>query len=212
MKQSRKLYWKTITQLECVVADQKDRAERLYKRRDAVPKEHGFWLVDDRKRFLIGCSETVKDILIKSFIVLVVLRRSVQRVCGGHLRAITPASNTALLEKMSQRWRDDGNTVYNLRPAAREKNALSLDHLAGFKRYYDWQNWNRFVKWKCQRSIFAADNLPIRSTTDGLQVAIIISFKSRYEKWKCQRLMFAADNLPVRSTTDGLQLPSIRTL
>ena len=42
LKQSRKLYWKATTQFECVVADQKDRAERLYKRRDAVPKEHGF--------------------------------------------------------------------------------------------------------------------------------------------------------------------------
>ena len=42
LKQSRKLYWKTITQLEYVVADQKDRAERLYKRSETVSKELGF--------------------------------------------------------------------------------------------------------------------------------------------------------------------------
>ena len=45
---------------------------------------------------------------IKSFIILAVIRRSVKRVCGAHLRVI------ASFEEMSQRWRAVGNTVSDL--------------------------------------------------------------------------------------------------
>ena len=42
-------------------------------------------------------------IQIKPFIILAVLRRSVQRVGGAHLRVIAPTGNTAPFEEMSQR-------------------------------------------------------------------------------------------------------------
>ena len=53
-------------------------------------------------------------ILIKSFILLAVIRRSVQRICGAHFRDTAPSGNTTLFEKMSQRWRAVGNTVSDL--------------------------------------------------------------------------------------------------
>ena len=37
-----------------------------------------------------------------------------QRVGGAHLRVIAPVGNTAPFEKMSQRWRAVGNTVFDL--------------------------------------------------------------------------------------------------
>ena len=50
---------------------------------------------------------------IKSFIILVVLRRSVKRVDGAHLHVIGPGS-TASFEEISQRRQAVGNTVSNL--------------------------------------------------------------------------------------------------
>ena len=47
-------------------------------------------------------------------IVLAVLRRSVKRVCGAHLRGTAPAGNTAPVEEMSQRWRAVSNTASDL--------------------------------------------------------------------------------------------------
>ena len=51
---------------------------------------------------------------IKSFIVLVVLSRSVHRVCGAHLRVIARVGNKAPLKEMFQRWRAVGNTESDL--------------------------------------------------------------------------------------------------
>ena len=48
---------------------------------------------------------------IKSFFILAVIRRSVQPVCGAHLRVIAPVGNTAPFKEMLQRWRAVGNTV-----------------------------------------------------------------------------------------------------
>ena len=47
----------------------------------------------------------------KSFLILAVLRQSVSRVCGAHLRVIAPAGSTVLSEEMLQRWRPVGNCV-----------------------------------------------------------------------------------------------------
>ena len=51
---------------------------------------------------------------LKSFIILAVLCRSVQRVCVAHLRFIAPAGNTASFEEMSRWWRAVGNTLSDL--------------------------------------------------------------------------------------------------
>ena len=48
------------------------------------------------------------------FIIFVVLRRSVLRVCGAHFRVIAPAGNTAPFEEMLLRWRAAGNSVFYL--------------------------------------------------------------------------------------------------
>ena len=65
---------------------------------------------------------------------LFVLHRSVQRVCGTHLRVIAPGHNTAPFEEMLLRWRVVGNYVpdltardLNLGPPAPETNAVCFD-------------------------------------------------------------------------------------
>ena len=74
---------------------------------------------------------------IKLFIMLAVLRQSVQRICGAYLRSLRP-TNTAPFKEILQRWRSVGNTAsnltarnLNLRPRATETNALPLDQLTG---------------------------------------------------------------------------------
>ena len=53
------------------------------------------------------------DIILASFIILVVIRRSVLRVCGPLFTSVCPGK-TASFEEMSQLWRAIGNTVLDL--------------------------------------------------------------------------------------------------
>ena len=77
-------------------------------------------------------------IQIKSFIVLAVIRRSVKRVGGAHLRVIAPGQhsffrkNVAAVASSWQHWCPIGPARnLNRRPTALETNALPLDQLAG---------------------------------------------------------------------------------
>ena len=71
------------------------------------------------------------------FLILAVLRRSEQRVCGAHLRVITPRKHS-FIRKLLQWWRVVGNTASDLagrdlnpRPPAPETNAFPLNQLVG---------------------------------------------------------------------------------
>ena len=64
--------------------------------------------------FLVSNYPLILRVQIKSFIILAVLRRSVQRVCRAHLCVIAAAGNTAPFEEMSQRWRAVVNALSDL--------------------------------------------------------------------------------------------------
>ena len=76
---------------------------------------------------------------IKSFVILAVLRRSVLRVGGAHLRVIAPVDSTASFKKILHSSSEPMAKLcpiwpaldLNLRPPAQETNALPLDQLAG---------------------------------------------------------------------------------
>ena len=64
------------------------------------------------------CSRLIGDLesnlIIKYFIILEVLRQSMERFGGAYLRVITPAGKTDPFEEKSQRWRAVGNIVSDL--------------------------------------------------------------------------------------------------
>ena len=76
--------------------------------------------------FLVDSRFISKSVIIKSFIILAVLRQSVRRTCGARLRAIMSAGNIAPLEEMSQRRQAVGNTVSDLTSPRFEPQAFRL--------------------------------------------------------------------------------------
>ena len=75
------------------------------------------------------------NIQIKSFMILCVLRRSMQRVCGAHLRVIAPLQHSFFRRNVAMvvtRWQDCVRLDESyLVPSAPETNALSPYQLAG---------------------------------------------------------------------------------
>ena len=98
---------------------------------------------------------------IKSFIILAVLRRSVLRVGGAHLRVIAPMGNTAPFEEMLQQWRVVGNTVSDLTgprfdlQTSRSRDERVTARPTGLQKLFDF----KFLIFSCIFSLICATTL-----------------------------------------------------
>ena len=99
----------------------------------------------------------LKAIPLLPFIIVAVLGRSIQRVCGAHLRVIAHPGTKALFREMSERWRDIGNTVFDLTGLRYElQNSRSRDERVTARPIgrYSSLNFNQF--WKSENEILLA--------------------------------------------------------